>query len=52
MILYALTETSIYWKFKDKMCKLFEASNHLNYCVTVLWNFLQVLIKVLGKWSI
>ena len=23
IILYALTETSIYWKFKDKICKLF-----------------------------
>ena len=52
IILCTSTETSIYWKFKDKIFKLFEAPNQHNCCDTVLWKFLQVLISVLGKWSI
>ena len=52
IILSTSKETSIYQKFKDKIFNLFEAPNQHNCCVPVLWKFLQVLISVLGKWSI
>ena len=52
IILYTSTETFIYWKFKDKIFNTFSVPNQHKYCVTVLWKFLQVLITVLGKWSI
>ena len=47
IILCTSTETSIYWKFKDKIFNLFQAPNQHNCCVTLLWKFLQVLITVL-----
>ena len=45
-----LTENSIYWKLKNKIFNLFEAPNQHDCCVTLLWMFLQVLIRVLYKW--
>ena len=52
IILCTSTETFIFWKFKDKIFNLFSVLNQHKCCVTVLWTFLQVLISVLGKWSI
>ena len=45
-------ETSTYWKFKDKIFKLFWALNQHNCCVIVLWTFLPLAISLLSEWSI
>ena len=52
IMFYTSTKTFIYWKFKDKIFNLFSVLNQHKCCITVRWKFLQLLISVLGKWSI
>ena len=52
IMFYTSTKTFIYWKFKDKIFNLFSVLNQHKCCITVRRKFLQLLISVLGKWSI
>ena len=45
-------ETSTYWKFKDRIFKLFKAPNQHSCCVIVSWKFLPLEIIALSEWSI
>ena len=45
-------ETSTYWKFKDKIVKLFLTRNQHNRCFIFIWKFLAPVISNLSECTI